>query len=132
MILDLSHTHSQRRMERPNETANGAPTPTRVDVETIRRLITDIEDATKRVRDLIAHAGAETYTLFGEALKGQRDGLDPQMVEVLTDSRNEEDPEWQEYAREWIAWAQVHLNTLMSVEILAASEAASAPLAAAR
>lgn len=95
-----------------------------VDVATVSTLIEQINATTASARALLPNANAETVALFSRAYTAQREGMSPEAVRYLSDQTLIGTPQREAYAREWVAWAQVHLNTLRSVVILASAATA--------
>lgn len=87
-------------------------------------LIEQINATTASARALLPNANAETVALFSQAYTAQREGMSPEAIRYLTDPALPGNPQREAYAREWVAWAQVHLNTLKSVVILASAATA--------
>jgi hypothetical protein len=105
------------------DTANGHSS---VAVTRVEELLQTIRTTTDQARALLAYANPETLKLFADALSVQRDGLTPSTITYLTNPSLVGTPQREVFAPQWVAWAEVHLNTLRSVVILATSAATAA------
>jgi hypothetical protein len=103
-------------------------------VETIRQLADQIRHRTDEVRATMPTISQdlETLKLALDTLEVQAEATGTDVIGYLTDAAKVGDPEREATAREWVAWARVHLKTLESLTILADAAAAETVAAAAQ